>query len=168
MQSRSTDQLSSWVKALPHSEMIWPDSYIDRFKYVIWRLYTPYHSFFRDTATSLGIVRHEGRQNYLLGRIAPGQTVQEFVEYLISKGYANHFVAWKDDGEVVSLRFVRDFKYQYHVRVFQDGEVRGHYEYTPECHLVWHMQEVDMEQRRDEFLKLMGSRLVVHKPSRTI
>ncbi len=154
-----------WVKNLPASPMVFPDSLADRLKYAIWRLYTPFHPFVRDTSIALGIVRHGdnyvgGRQPYFLGRLASGQTIQEFVAYMITKGFGNHFIAWKDRGQVVSLRYVDSFKYQYHLRVFDDGEVRGHYEFTPECHPLLHMFEDGLEERRDDFLRFLGDRIV--------
>lgn len=94
-----------------------------------------------------------------MGTIAPHESITSVIEYLIEHGYANHFVAWKDEGEVVSLRYVENFKYQYHVRIFEDGEVRAHYEYTPECHPVHHYNAVGFEDRRDEFLSLLGDRI---------
>jgi hypothetical protein len=53
-----------------------------------------------------------------------------------------------------------DFKHQYHLRVFKDGEVRGHYEYTPECHPIWHLQKVGQEPRREELLGFLGDWIV--------
>lgn len=45
-------------------------------------------------------------------------------------------------------------------RVFADGEVRGHYEYTPECAPLSHMKKIGMEDRRHEFLALMSDRII--------
>jgi hypothetical protein len=163
---QSSISLERWAKTIPSSPMIYPDSLGDRLKYLVWRLYTPFHPFVRDTSVALGIVSHvdkypQGRQPFILGHLTEGQTVQEFVAYMITKGFGNHFIAWKDSGQVVSLRYVDSFKYQYHLRVFEDGEVRGHYEYTPECHPVLHMKDGNMEERRDDFLRFIGDRIVV-------
>ena len=156
--------MDQWVKALPASPMVFPEAFADRFKYAVWRLYTPFHPMVRDTSVALGIVRHddhypEGRQPYVLGKLAPGVTVQDLVADLISKGFGNHFIAWKDRGQVVSLRLVDTFKYQYHLRIFEDGEVRGHYEFTPECHPVLHMRD-EWEERREDFLGFLGDRII--------
>lgn len=146
--------------------MVYPDSLGDRIKYAFWRLYTPFHPLVRDTSLALGIVTHgdkypRGRQPYILGTLVPGETVQGFVSYMIDKGFGNHFIAWKDHGQVVSLRYVDSFKYQYHLRVFEDGEVRGHYEFTPECHPILHMKDDNMEPRREEFLRFIGDKILV-------
>ncbi len=146
-----------WEADLPRSEIAFPASLIDRIKYALWRVYTPFHPFVRDAALALGIVSHAGRQNFLIGKIASGHTFKEVIDFLISRGYGNHFIAWKDDGEIVSLRRLVGFAYQYHIRIFEDGEIRGHYEYTPECYPILHFRAVDQKDCRDEFLKLFGA-----------
>ena len=145
--------------------MIFPDSFVDRVKYVFWRLYTPLHPLVRDTALSLGLGSQSdtyprGRQPYILGTLRSGTTVQELVSHMITKGFGNHFIAWEDRGQIVSLRYVDNFKYQYHLRVFDDGEVRGHYEFTPECHPVEHMKGTNFEPRREKFLEFLGDQIV--------
>lgn len=159
MQSE-TQQVKMWLENIPSSRMIRPTSSFNRAKYLFWRAYTPCHPFIRDAILSMGIVTHEGRQDFLLGNIAPDQSIEEFISFLLQKGYGNHFIAWQDTGELVSLRYVENFVYQYHLRVFEDGEVRGHYEYTPECYPVLHLREVNMEDRRDEFLTLLKGRII--------
>lgn len=155
-----------WIKDLPRSKMRYPTRLRDRAKYVFWRTYTPFHPLLRGTARVLGVdtdsfvETEEGRQNYLLGHIAPHISLQEFVHYLVSQGFANHFVAWKDADEVVSLRRVENFTHQYHIRIFADGEVRGHYEFTPECYPFLHLKASGQEPRTEEFAKLFGDRVV--------
>ena len=153
----------SWIKTLPASQMVRPEAIIDRAKYAFWRFYTPYHAAVRDTLLSVGVVSHEGRQNFLLGHLAPGKKIKDFTSFLIERGYGNHFIAWKDDGEVVGLRYVENFVYQYHIRIFKDGEVRGHYEYTPECHPWWHYKAFGQVSRRDEFLDFLSDWIVPSK-----
>lgn len=150
------------MEKLPSSEMIYPDSLLNRAKYYFWRYYTPYHPTVRDGAAALNLVRNRGRQPYLLGTVAPRLSIEEFASFLVENGYAHHTVAWKDDGEVISMRRVTDFEFQYHVRIFEDREVRGHYEYTPECYPLAHLLEKHREDRREEFLALAGDRLIPH------
>ena len=158
--------LQEWVKTVPASQMVFPDTFFDRIKYMFWRIYTPLHPLVRDTALKLGLSSQsdtypQGRQPYVLGTLPQGVSVQEFVTRMIAKGFGNHFVAWEDRGQLVSLRLVDDFKYQYHLRVFEDGEVRGHYEYTPECHPIAHLKGDDFEPRREKFLEFLGDDIVV-------
>lgn len=153
--------------SLPQTSIVFPVSYIDRAKYLFWKAYTPFHPFFRDVCIKLGIVSLEkkterwgARQDFLIGTIAPGETFETVVAHLVGQGYCNHFVAWEDDGEVVSLRYVEDFKTQYHVRIFDDGEVRAHFELTPEHSPFKHYYAVGFEDRRDYFLKVFGNKIV--------
>ncbi|HVV39103.1 MAG TPA: hypothetical protein VHD31_02135 [Candidatus Paceibacterota bacterium] len=104
--------------------------------------------------------RPNGRQRFLLGTLAPGITPQAFIIALVAQGYGRQLVALTDAGEVVSLRYSPDFKHQYHIRLFEDGEVRGHYEYTVESHPFWHDKEIGFEERREEFLKVLGNNIV--------
>ncbi len=152
--------LKNWVYSLPYSKMVYPANILDRTKYWFWYFFTPYHPTVRDTLLAMGLVWHEGRQDFLIGKVASHISIEEFISYLVSQGYANHFVAWKDDGELVSLRYLDGFKRQYHIRVFEDGEVRAHYEYTTEAHPILHMRDVDVEDRREEFVQLLGERII--------
>ncbi len=154
-------QFDEWLRTLPSSRMVFPRHPADLVKYAFWRFYTPYHTLLRDIALYFGVVSHEGRQDFRIGTVAPHQSIREFVSYLIEQGYERHHVAWEDEGELVSLRYAENFSYQYHIRVFADGEVRGHYEYTPECAPLSHMKKIGMEDRRHEFLALMSDRIVI-------
>ncbi len=147
-------------RTLPRSEMVYPSASLDRIKYSFWRVYTPLHPLVRNTALALRVVSHSGRQRFPIGKIVPGYTIKDIIDFLISQGYGNHFIAWKDDGEVVSLRRVAGFSHQYHIRIFEDGEIRGHYEYTPECYPILHYKAVDQIDCREEFQKLLGDKIV--------
>lgn len=142
--------------------MVYPDTLTHRVKYHFWRLYGPYHPKFRDAVIALRFAKNHGRQPYLLGTIAPQYSIEEFVARAVEKGFAYHRVAWEDQDEVVSMRFVENFVYQYHLRIFEDGEVRGHYEYTPECYPLLHLWDIGREERKEEFLKMLGDYLVPH------
>jgi hypothetical protein len=151
-----------WATVLPSSDMVYPEALTHRIKYYLWYLYTPYHPVIRDSVIGFGILRNRGRQSYLLGTIAPGHTIEGTVAHLVKQGYGYHRIAWEDDGEVVSLRYVENFTHQYHLRIFKDGEVRGHYEYTPECYPLLHLWDVGREERREDFLKALGSYITPH------
>ena len=158
--SSTAQAITELKRSIPYSHPRFPHRPFDRVKYVFWRLYTPLHPYVRDLLVGTGIVAHEGRQRYLLGHLAPGVSVAQVVNHCVSKGYGNHFIAWRDQGELIGLRYVVDFAYQYHIRIFEDGEVRGHYEYTPECYPWWHLKEVGMEDRRAIFYDHLGSLIV--------
>lgn len=156
------DPRRSLIEKLPASEMVYPDAILHRIKYYLWYFYAPYHPTVRDSVIALNVVKNYGRQPYLLGKIAPQFTMEEFISFLVEKGYAYHRVAWEDEGEVVSLRHVKNFIHQYHVRIFEDGEVRGHYEYTPECYPLLHLFDIGSEDRREEFMEQFGDKLIPH------
>ncbi len=150
------------LKTLPSSEMVYPKAITHRIKYYLWRFYSPYHPKLRDSVIALNVIKNYGRQPHVIGTIAPHLSTEEFISFLVEKGYAYHRVAWEDEDEVVSLRYVENFIYQYHIRVFEDGEVRGHYEYTPECYPLLHLWNIGRENRREEFLRLFGDRIIPH------
>ncbi|HVM59002.1 MAG TPA: hypothetical protein VMT80_01595 [Candidatus Paceibacterota bacterium] len=150
----------AWVHALPQSRVPRPAVLVDWPKYLLWLVITPVHPYVRDSLTYLGVLRHKGRQHYLLGKLAATETFESVISYLIDQGFGNHFVAWRDEGEIASLRKVPDFRHQFHIRFFQDGEVRGHYEYTPEFRPFDHLLEIGAEDRRQEFLEVLGDRII--------
>lgn len=153
----------TWKESLPSSRIVRPESGMDLFKYIIWRCYTPFHPFVRDLLLAVGVLSHSGRQPFLIGKIAQGVSIQDFVAFLIERGYGNHFIAWRDDGEILGLRFVESFKHQYHIRIFNDGEVRGHYEYTPEYRPILHFKAVGREDCRESFLAMLGDKVIPAK-----
>ena len=145
---------------IPNSVLPYPEGFWDRIKYFLWKIITPCHPYGRDALLKLHIIHHEGRQDYVIGRMAPGVKLEDFLRYLHTQGFSNHFIAWEDDGQVVSLRKLVNFKWQYHLRIFGDGEVRGHYERTPEGHPIWHLKEIGREERRKDFLRFIGDWVV--------
>ena len=160
---RKRKNVKKWIRSLPRSKMAFPAAFDERMKYLMCRLYAPAHPLLRGLLSSVGVAVYPGRGNYLLGKLAPGRSITDFVDYLVAQGFGNHFMAWRYEGELVGLRLVENFTYQYHLRLFEDGEVRGHYEYTPECSPVKHVRQVDMEHRRDEFRVLFKDWVVPHR-----
>jgi hypothetical protein len=107
------------------------------------------------------IIYHQSkRQKYHIGYLAPGKTLEDLKLHLHSEwGFGNHFIAWEDNGQVLSWRKLNNFQNQYHLRVFKDGEIRGHYEFTPEAHPLEHLKEKRVD-RKEDFLKFLGDFLV--------
>ena len=135
-------------------------SFLDKVKQKVW--YFIYKFF--PTAQKFFLRFHEkGRQRYHIGWLAPGKTLEDLKQHLKDKwNFGNHFVAWKDEGQVLSWRKLVDFQAQYQLRVFSDGEIRGHFEYTPEAHPIAHFSEKDESFHQKEFLKFLGE-FVTHK-----
>jgi hypothetical protein len=147
-------------RQIPDSVLPYPSGAYNRSKYVFWKIITPFHNYWRDLLLSLGILKHEGRQHYVLGVVAPGKHLDDLLKHLEGRGWGNNFIAWKDEDEVVGVRKLESFERQYHIRIFKNGEVRGHYEYTPECHPRWHLKEIGMEARHEEFLEELRSWII--------
>lgn len=159
------EDIYQWIRNLPRSRMERPSSPEEWVKYLFWLVYTPVHPYLRDVAMRLRVVRHTRRQDFLIGKVAASQNVRDLVSFLIEKDFGNHFVAWKDPGELISLRRTDGFRRQYHLRIFKDGEIRCHYEYTPEYRPINHLIEIGFENRAAEFLQLLQGWIV---PSREL
>ncbi len=136
-----------------------------RIKKNIWKFLYPMFPWVQKHFLKWHLVWHEkGRQPYHIGWLAPGKTLQDLEKHLHEKwNFGNHFVAWTDNGQVLSWRKLENFDLQYHIRVFQDGEVRGHHEYTPESKPVDHFIEINEEPRIEDFKKFLGEFIVEDK-----
>jgi hypothetical protein len=135
-------------------------SLVDRLKALFWALIAPIFPHVRDGLLTFGILKHGIRQPYVLGRLAPGRTREGLAKHVEQYGFANHFIAWVDADEVMGLRKRDDFHRQYHLRVFKDDEVRGHYEWTPESKPFEHVFDIGMEPRREDFLRFLGDWII--------
>jgi hypothetical protein len=120
-----------------------------------WRLLYP---IFPHVEHLFVFVHKKRRQRYHIGWLAKGRTLEEMKHHLSTHyGFGNHFVAWEDPEQVLSWRKLVGFDYQYHLRVFSDGELRGHYERTPEAAPVDHFFEKGEKAKTFDFLKFLGS-----------
>ncbi len=102
-------------------------------------------------------LRTDTRQEYLIGITGDKKSLEK---HLRSQGFKHQLFAWVDDGQIASVR-KRDGKFQYHIRIFEDGEVRGHYEYTPENAPIKHLRRVKREQRSREFSAFVSEHVVL-------
>ena len=133
-------------------------SFSDRLKIKIWKKITPIFPQLRDTLLSWHVIWHaKGRQNFSIGQLSEGCTANDFEGHLVKAGFEKNILCWVDEGEVLSYRKLENFEWSYHVRLYHDGEVRGHYEKTTESHPIDHFLEKGMEARTEEFGKMLGS-----------
>lgn len=139
--------------------------FLDKVKMKIWHFIYGFFSPVQKFLLKYHIIHHENkRQKYHIGWLAPGKTLEELKLHLHSKwGFGNHFVAWTDNEQVLSWRKLTDFADQYHLRVFSDGEIRGHYEFTPEAHPIEHFIEKGELNKREDFLNFLGDFVVKRK-----
>lgn len=133
-------------------------TFFDKIKQRIWHFVYKFFPTFQKILLKQGFVWHNrGRQRYHIGWLAPGRTLEDLKRHLHDKwGFGNHFIAWEDDSQVLSWRKLANFRDQYHLRVFSNGEIRGHFEITPEAHPVEHFEEKGEEERKVDFLKFLG------------
>jgi len=135
----------------------------DRLKQKFWHHIYRYFPAIQKFFLNLGLHQKE-RQRYAVGWLAPGKTLEGLKKHLHEKwGFGNHFVAWTDTDQVLSWRKLASFTDQYHLRVYKDGEIRGHFEYTPEAHPVDHFIEKGEMDKRADFLKFLGDFAVEKK-----
>jgi hypothetical protein len=149
-------------RSIPDSVLPYPDGLWNRTKYAFWKGVYPMHNTIRNALLSTHVLSHAGRQPYAFGRLAPGKTVEGFLKYLERQQFGNHFIAWDDDDQVASVRRLDGFERQYHVRIFKDGEVRAHYEFTPECYPIMHYKAKGQQERREDFLNFFGDWIITN------
>ena len=126
---------------------------VQRIQQRLWAYVYPFFPHVERLARSL---RFSGRQPFLLGRLHPERSLNELQHHLCEeRGFEHAVLAWVDDGQVLSLRKCISFEHQYHIRVFEDGEMRGHFEYTPEAAPMKHILGVGREKRSDDFCRLL-------------
>lgn len=112
----------------------------------------PVFPFFQWVVIKTKILEQPPRQPFLLGTLAVPP--DEAIAHLKATGFFTNRIAWPDPGQVASLRRLCDERHtwQYHIRLFEDGEVRGHYERTPEDFPLRHLNNVGFEDRKEVFL----------------
>lgn len=133
-------------------------TFFDKVKQKIWRVIYRFFPSLQKSLLSWGVIWHDHKkQRYHLGWLAPGKTLEELKKHLHDEwGFGNHFVAWADPDQVLSWRKLVNFREQYHLRIFKDGELRGHFEITPEAHPIDHFAEKGETERKEDFLKFLG------------
>ena len=104
---------------------------------------------------------HNFRQKYLLGHLNANFNKHNLEALLARQGFERARIAWRDPGEVLSMRRIDKDIFQYHLRLFIDGEIRAHYEYSPESHPISHLREARFDPETEFFRKVLGNYLIV-------
>ncbi|HEY9584525.1 MAG TPA: UDP-N-acetylmuramate dehydrogenase [Candidatus Paceibacterota bacterium] len=125
----------------------------DKYKTFYWRFIYRFMKIVTAVVQSTGW--HNFRQPYLIGHLRAGRTAESLLQHLYSRGYSKAYMAWKDPGEIFSVRKIVREKFQYHVRLFRDGELKGHYEYTAEAKPLDHLNEKIFLNTNDYFENLL-------------
>ena len=112
--------------------------------------------FLRTKFGFLRCLRYKGREDYLLGHLKGNISIEQAKVFLENSWFHSYSVAWIDIGEILWMRKNDGFEYQYHIRVFDDGEVRWHYELTPEYARFRHFFDFDKSEKKTEFWEMIG------------
>jgi hypothetical protein len=103
---------------------------------------------------------HSGRQAFLLGALNKQYTVDDLRRHLVERGFEDAVLAWKDSGEVLSMRKVNEHIFQWHIRLHGDGEIRGHYECSSEGNPIGHIFGKVFRPETEFFTALLGEYLI--------
>lgn len=106
---------------------------------------------------------HNTCQPYHLGYLDERYTELELRRLLEKEGFEDAILAWKDPDEILSMRKIDNDVFQYHIRLFADGELRGHYEYSSEGNPWGHIREKCFEPREEYFQSILGDFLISQK-----
>ncbi len=137
-----------------------------KLKQKFWRLIYPVFKFLEHAALPF---HEKRRQKYHIGWLHPKKTLPDLKRHLSQEwGFGNHFVAWEDTGQILSWRKLTSFDDQYHLRVFNDGEIRGHYETTPESAPLEHFFEAEFNPKHYDFLQFLEGYIVFQKYPRKL
>ena len=122
-----------------------------------WNLVYSFYPPFLRVLEKVGI--HSGRQDFLIGRIDP-QQITAIRTNLQAQGFENCILSWKDTDEILNVRKVDSSNYQYHLRVYDNGEVRAHYEYSSEGSPFGHIFNAQFIDQREYFQELLHDYLL--------
>ena len=137
-----------------------------KLKQKFWRLIYP---AFKEMERIVRPFHEKRRQPYHVGWLAPKKSLADLKRHLSSKwGFGNHFVAWEDTDQILSWRKLDSFDDQYHIRVFNDGEIRGHYEFTPESAPLRHFFATRFNPKHYDFLQFLDGYIVFQKYPRKL
>jgi len=104
----------------------------------------------------LKLIKHKGKQKYSIGFLKKGVNLRKYLE---RNGFENDDYAWIDNGEVLSMRKIDKLYFQYHIRLFDDGELKGHYEYIPDGFPIKHWREVCFKNKKGYFNSLLKGKI---------
>jgi len=98
---------------------------------------------------------HSGRQHFHVGWLADEYNKSDLQRFLKKNGFESIPYSWIDTDEVLGMRkWIKD-KYQYHLRLYKDGELAGHYEYAPEFKPIKHLYERYFRSKKRYFKILL-------------
>lgn len=99
-------------------------------------------------------------RDFIQGKLKEEINLSDFKAYLHELGFEKNRLAWICKNEVLNLRKKLSDGKQYHIRVFKDRTVNGHYEWAPEFAPVLHWYQSLMKPKRSHFKRILGNFLI--------
>lgn len=129
-------------------------------KQFFWFLVKPVFPYFRDLFLHANIAEvkgHKERQRFNIGFLKQPHTPEVLCNHLESLGFCREKMALVDPDEIFGMRKIdpENHCFQYHLRLYRDREIKGHYEKTPEDFPLDHFNEVGFEARGQDFLEML-------------
>jgi len=84
---------------------------------------------------------HSGRQDFHIGWLKKEYNKSDLQHHLKKIGFEDIAYAWIDEDEILSMRKLCKKRFQYHIRLHKDRNIRGHFEYAPDRHPIDHLRE---------------------------
>jgi hypothetical protein len=129
-----------------------------------WLSIYPLYIAFQKFRMKHGMGKNKPRQEYHIGWLSPEKSLEDLRVHLHSEwGFGNHFISRIENGQVLSWRKLVPPNKQYHIRVFTDGEIRGHFEPTPESGVLAHLARHAIKESHTDFTKFLAD-FVVYVP----
>ena len=97
---------------------------------------------------------HSGRQDFLIGKIDIEQ-LPAIKKNLQTRGFEDCILSWKDTDEILNVRKTEFQEFQYHLRIYDDGEVRAHWEYSSEGSPFGHIFNAKVIDKKEYFQDLL-------------
>lgn len=117
---------------------------------IVYKIYPP----FLRVLEKIGV--HKKRQKFFIGKLRGNVSFENFKKFLFSENFESAILAWKDPHEILSLRKIDSKVFQYHLRLYSDREITGHYEYSSEGNPWRHIVETVFEPKEEYFKKLLA------------
>lgn len=117
------------------------------------------YSFWPYVLRAYEVFFHHHRQDYLIGRLISQKNKEDFKNHLAKNGFELAIISLKDPGEILAMRKREGKEFQYHIRLFNDGEIRAHYEYAPEAHPITHCFNASQKAKKEQFKELLDGYL---------
>ncbi|HEY4477809.1 MAG TPA: hypothetical protein VJB09_00860 [Candidatus Paceibacterota bacterium] len=118
------------------------------------------NSFFKKIQKYLqraGLMKSPGRRPYHVGWFASGKTLEDLRLYLHSEwGFGGCDKEVKDKEIVLSWCKITDNHEEYFLRVYRDGEIRGHFEKLPVTGVLEKPSEMGEKEAKEQFIKFLG------------